>query len=50
MAAIKLKGMDHAVTNFAKTCYAYEPFMQVRTGLLCRAVRATLFMNLFVER
>ncbi len=32
MAAIKVKGIDNAVTNFDKVCYADEPFMQVRGG------------------
>ncbi len=30
MAAIALKGMDKATTNFPKERYVHEPFMQVR--------------------
>ena len=30
MAAIALKGMDKATTNFPKERYVHEPFLQVR--------------------
>ena len=36
MAAIALKGMDKATTNFPKERYVHEPFMQVR----CHSMRS----------
>ncbi len=35
MAAIALKGMDKATTNFPKERYVHEPFMQVRHACPC---------------